>query len=183
MLSNVLSVAHDRDDVPVRERPSAPEHEREAVRDPDVARLDRVNRHRRPLGHGDVDPEVERLGGAVVADPRIVEIRADRVRPVERLQRPIVRGSRGHGAERPDLDDRQDAGGRRRCRVPTAASARESRRDSNRDEDDQVAAKPAAGVEMCCDGSHAATVERPSNGAVTARQWPANALCERFRAC
>lgn len=84
---DALLVGDRRDDVPVAEVDAVTrDGDRPRTLQKDDAGVDRVDR--RPVRRGDVDAEVECLRGA--RDARVVEMGADRVRAVERSQRPGV---------------------------------------------------------------------------------------------
>jgi hypothetical protein len=99
--ADVRVLRDSRRDVPVRELVAVPLAHRNRV----GAAVDRARRngvHRRPVRRGDVDSEVERMRRAVDALvlARVVERAADRMRPVEGLQRPPVRAHGGRSGQR-----------------------------------------------------------------------------------
>src|SRR6266545_2964525 len=102
---------------------------------------------------------------AYLNDPRIVEVGADRVRPIERLQRPAIRWSCDRRTQ-PLREDRDTARSADCCRSRADTPA-DDRRVAGDEDNEKRAAKPAAGVEVILQGSHAATVRRPSNGALS----------------
>jgi hypothetical protein len=89
---DVIVRAHRREDVPVRERvPIGLPHGDRVRIEVDGSGCDRIDG--RPVRRRDVDAEMERVLGRSVetaALPRIVERAPDRMRPVERLDRPPV---------------------------------------------------------------------------------------------
>jgi hypothetical protein len=90
---DVIVLAHGREDVPVGEGVPVGLLDRDRVRiEVNDSGCDRIDGC--AVGRGDVDAEVERVLGATVqaeALARIVEGAADRMRAIERLERPPVR--------------------------------------------------------------------------------------------
>ena len=117
MPAHVLAGVNDGADVPVPERASAAARDRDVgAATVHVAGCDGV--HLRPVGGGDVDAEMEgrELPFRVEVEPGIVERPTDRVRLVERPDRPRVRGGGRGGTQRSG----GDAGHRRDPSPPGA---------------------------------------------------------------
>ncbi len=102
-----VAAVHARPDVPVLHDPAAGAADAHgAAADDRPSRRDGVDPG--VVGRGDVDAEVEGPGLLPRAVARVVEVPADRVLPVERLQRPAV-GVRRRCEHRGAEDDCGDA--------------------------------------------------------------------------
>ena len=116
---HVRPAAHDGTDVPVAV-PSPgcpPDRDRVGVSPDDDARLDRVDG--RSVGRDDVDPEVERgeLALGAEMEARVAERAANRMRRIERLDRPAVSGGR-RGQEQNADEEREERRERAHAPVP-----------------------------------------------------------------
>ena len=126
MEANVGAASHHGLNVPVAESaPGIASHgDRAAVAPNDNSRLDGV--HGGSVTCGDVDAEVERRQGPfhIQMETGIAEAPADRMRLVERLDRPAVGAGRGRKQEREERREDHRAHAHLRSRYPTGRSLR-----------------------------------------------------------